>query len=157
MNIKDYCNLVEGSRAKLRNKDVDNVHMIFGLFTELGELVDGFKKDMAYNVPIDDVNLKEEIGDLMWYIAGLCNVNGFDLDNILEANIAKLKTRYPDKFTEEAAINRDLDKERSVLMQATGTLITNKEMEDIIRNFSDIKYTGGPIPANNPEGNNNGN
>lgn len=33
----------------------------------------------------------------------------------LENNIAKLKVRYPDKFTSEAALNRNLDAERKEL------------------------------------------
>jgi len=115
MNIKDYCDGVERTRAVLVNKGADNVHMLFGMLTEIGELTDAFKKQMAYGKEVDWVNVKEEVGDLMWYIAGFCNINGFDLDKILETNIEKLKTRYPEKFTEENAVVRDLEKEREVL------------------------------------------
>ncbi len=38
-----------------------------------------------------------------------------DLPKALSRNIAKLEARYPDKFTDEAANNRDLDKERKAL------------------------------------------
>ena len=38
-----------------------------------------------------------------------------DLENILDINIKKLKTRYPDKFTEENANTRNLDKEKEIL------------------------------------------
>lgn len=37
---------------------------------------------------------------------------GLDFWQILTNNINKLKIRYPDKFTNEAALNRDLDAER---------------------------------------------
>lgn len=39
----------------------------------------------------------------------------FDFYQLLTNNIEKLQVRYPEKFTEEAALNRDLDAEREVL------------------------------------------
>lgn len=95
----------------------DNAHMLFGMMTELGELTDAFKKNMAYGKPLDLVNVQEEVGDLMWYIANFCNLHGFDLSKILDVNIEKLRARYPDKFTSERAIDRDLDWERKILDQ----------------------------------------
>jgi NTP pyrophosphatase (non-canonical NTP hydrolase) len=85
------------------------------MLTEVGELADVFKKEMAYGKPVDWVNVKEEVGDLLWYVSNFCNVNGFDLEEILQTNIDKLQARYPKKFTQENAINRDLDKERTIL------------------------------------------
>lgn len=49
--------------------DVDRQHMLLGYLTELSEIADAVKKNVAYNKPIDYVNIKEEIGDLAWYIA----------------------------------------------------------------------------------------
>ncbi len=42
-----------------------------GLVTEVGEIVDGFKRHWFYKKPIEDIlkNLKEEIGDVMWSIS----------------------------------------------------------------------------------------
>lgn len=70
---------------------------------------------MAYNKPIDLVNIQEELGDLCWYLANFCRINNFDLEKILDNNIAKLRARYPEKFTQENAINRNLENERKVL------------------------------------------
>ena len=39
----------------------------------------------------------------------------FNLGDINERNIAKLKARYGEKFNEEGALSRDLEKERTVL------------------------------------------
>jgi len=115
MNLKEYCKWTENTCAKLENKNLDNFHMIMGMTTEVGELVDVFKKDMAYGKDIDWVNVKEEIGDLMFYIASFCRINNFDLENIIATNVAKLECRYPEKFTQENALNRDLDAERIIL------------------------------------------
>jgi NTP pyrophosphatase (non-canonical NTP hydrolase) len=99
------------------------LHMGIGVATEGGEFLDMLKKHIFYGKPLDRVNLAEEIGDLMWYIAGVCNAMGLRLEDVMSTNIAKLAKRYPEKFTddaanrftEEAAINRDLDIEREVL------------------------------------------
>jgi hypothetical protein len=46
---------------------------------------------------------------------GICEVLEIDFWQALTNNIAKLQVRYPEKFTEEAALNRDLDAERAEL------------------------------------------
>jgi NTP pyrophosphatase (non-canonical NTP hydrolase) len=64
---------------------------------------------LIYGKKLDVANVKEEIGDIMWYIALLCRTLEFDLDEILEENIAKLQKRYPEKYTDHHAVTR-LDK-----------------------------------------------
>jgi NTP pyrophosphatase (non-canonical NTP hydrolase) len=115
MSIKEYQKQAERTLVKLEKNSYDLLHMCLGLQTESAEISDVFKKKLAYNKDIDWVNVKEEIGDLMWYIANLCNLNEWDLENILETNINKLKIRFPEKFTNDLAINRDLLEERKTL------------------------------------------
>lgn len=91
------------------------VHGAVGAATEVGELQDMLKKHLIYNKPIDLVNVMEEIGDVLWYCALTLDAAGFTMSQAMDANIAKLKKRFGDKFTEEAANNRDLSAERSVL------------------------------------------
>lgn len=90
-------------------------HGNMGLETEVGEFGDSLKRHIFYGKPYDRVNAKEEIGDVMWYIALLANALEVDLQEILDINIAKLKARYPQKFTETDALVRDLAAERVVL------------------------------------------
>lgn len=94
------------------------IHAIFGLFTEIGELVDIFKRHIFYGKPIDLTNMDEEIGDVLWYLAILMDFCGVDFQSCMRRNIQKLESRYPDKFNEEDALNRDLTAERSVLLGA---------------------------------------
>lgn len=92
-------------------------HAGHGIVTEVGELMDTLKRHIYYGVPLDVVNLKEEAGDLMWYIAILLDElsQRFGITDVLAANIEKLKQRYPNKFSEEDAVNRDVAKERTVI------------------------------------------
>ena len=91
------------------------LHAAMGLSTEANEFLDPIKKHLFYGKPLDLVNLKEELGDMLWYMAIAMDA----LDTTFEAEmtrvINKLKVRYPDKFTEYDAINRDLTAERRKL------------------------------------------
>jgi len=113
--IKTECNYDDfGYTEKvLHNKRI--MHSIIGISTESGELLGALKKNLFYGKELDIVNIKEEIGDLFWYVAVLCDELDISLQKVLDKNIEKLKTRYPNKFTQVSALNRDLEKERGIL------------------------------------------
>lgn len=90
------------------------VHAIYGLCTEAGEISEAFLK-AAETGEFDEVNLKEEAGDLLWYLAMLFRELDTDFDDVASTNINKLKARFPEKFTQNKAYNRDLDTERDIL------------------------------------------
>jgi NTP pyrophosphatase (non-canonical NTP hydrolase) len=115
MELNDYAKWTVNTCAKLDTHKEDITHMLFGMTTEIGELTDIFKKSLAYGKDIDWVNVEEEIGDLMFYIASFCRINNLDLQEIINTNVLKLESRYPEKFSEHDALNRDLNKERSIL------------------------------------------
>jgi NTP pyrophosphatase (non-canonical NTP hydrolase) len=99
------------------DRDVNSrlIHGVMGCVTESGELADALKRHIFYKKELDLVNLKEEIGDIMWYLAILCDELGTTFEELADINIKKLSARYPDKFTSDKALNRDLEKEREVL------------------------------------------
>lgn len=105
--------------GQIQENSSENLHMVLGLVTESAELADVFKKNLAYNKQIDWINIKEEIGDLMWYIANICTINNLDMNEMLETNIKKLEARYPEKFCEQLAIHRNLSAERNILENKT--------------------------------------
>jgi NTP pyrophosphatase (non-canonical NTP hydrolase) len=94
---------------------IDLLHAAIGMQTESAEFSDMLKKHLFYGKPLDVVNLTEELGDQMWYIAMALRALGTDFETVMERNISKLRVRYPDKFTEDLAENRDLCKERGIL------------------------------------------
>jgi NTP pyrophosphatase (non-canonical NTP hydrolase) len=91
------------------------MHGAIGLATESGELLDMLKKHIFYGKPLDLTNAKEEVGDSMWYAGLVIDVLKTTFDEVLTVNIAKLQARYPEKFTEHHATNRDLETERTIL------------------------------------------
>jgi hypothetical protein len=57
----------------------------------------------------------EETGDCLWYLALMARALGVGLETIADRNIAKLAARYPGKFTQAAALERNLEAERKTL------------------------------------------
>lgn len=98
-------------------------HACHGIVTEGAEIVDNLKRHIFYGKAIDPINLKEEVGDLMWYVALLMDElkarYGIEALSILQSNTHKLALRYPEKFDEQKALNRDLDSERQTLENGT--------------------------------------
>ncbi|MCI4437579.1 MAG: hypothetical protein JHC33_12300 [Ignisphaera sp.] len=204
MDFKEYQDLAmrtNNDKGLRRNR----LHAVTGIVTELGELIDAYKRNIWYGTALDTTNVTEEVGDILWYIALLsyciksdaltlepipdyfnpftasalsedeptdnerilvqllnCSLDAgklalfvsdefisnipsqgsveefhaqidmqlftlhtglrefsalaeVDMEKAAEINIAKLKARYPGKFTEEAAINRNTVTERNLL------------------------------------------
>jgi len=89
-------------------------HSIIGIATEATELVEALDVNGG---EMDYTNISEELGDIGWYQAIAYDEMNTTLENSYSAVVAKLKKRYGDKFTSEAAINRDIEEERVVLEQ----------------------------------------
>ena len=101
--------------SNVDSEQIDLLHAAIGMQTEAAEFSDMLKKRLFYGKELDIVNLREELGDQLFYIAMALRALGTDFETVMERNIAKLKARYPEKFTEELAENRNLDKERAIL------------------------------------------
>ena len=82
------------------------VNACLGLSGEVGELNDMIKKWIFHGHDLDYSNVEKEIGDVMWYVAMMCESFGWDLDEIMQMNVDKLKARYPKGFSDERANNR---------------------------------------------------
>lgn len=93
-------------------------HSIVGIATESTELVELLRNAIVTG-EFDNVNFNEEMGDLNWYEAIGVDATDGDLAAILRLVIEKLQLRFPEKFTSEHAIDRDVDAERKLLENRT--------------------------------------
>jgi len=80
-------------------------HALYLLGAEVGEVM-GLHQKVHQGHPMDENELRLEIGDVLWGLAELCDCYGFRLEEIAIANINKLRNRYKDKFTVEESVNR---------------------------------------------------
>lgn len=86
--------------AAMRTAGTSSIHDMLmnaalGLTGEAGEFADHIKKYAFQGHGLDKEHLKNELGDIMWYIALACKATGLTFDDIMKANIEKLKKRYP--------------------------------------------------------------
>ena len=79
---------------------------VLGLTGEAGEVADLVKKGIFHEKGIDKNHLQRELCDVMWYITMICHACGFNMDDIMELNIEKLKARYPEGFDTYKANHR---------------------------------------------------
>jgi NTP pyrophosphatase (non-canonical NTP hydrolase) len=115
MTLNEYQDLALRTAPQGTSPYHDLLHGGLGVATEAGELLDVLKKHHAYAKEIDHANLREEIGDVLWYLALLARSLGTNLDSIAAINVAKLRKRYPERYNHHHALNRDLTAERAVL------------------------------------------
>jgi NTP pyrophosphatase (non-canonical NTP hydrolase) len=113
LKASDYEAIAERMTTTPQVIDID--HAITGIFTEGAEMADAFKRYKYYGTELDTVNLKEEIGDLLWYVQLLCASLDTTIEEAMDTNEAKLKARFGESFTEAAAVTRDLETEREIL------------------------------------------
>ena len=116
MNLSEYKDLAARTAKVYHEPEVVSIpgmniiHAGLGIAGESGELVDAIKKALIYGKELDIENIKEDIGDIFWYIALLANSLNLDLNEILDNNISKLQLRYPEKYSDQHASLR-LDKQ----------------------------------------------
>jgi NTP pyrophosphatase (non-canonical NTP hydrolase) len=99
MNFKEY---IEFTRETVIYPQDDYLeilsYLVLGLTSEAGEVAGVLKKLIRDNGNEDmheayDSKMKKEIGDCFWYLARILDENNYDLEEILEVNIAKLNSR----------------------------------------------------------------
>ena len=89
----------------LSEKDV-LINGVMGLCGESGEAIDIVKKWLAQGHELDREKLAKELGDICWYLAETATALGLSLEDIMAANIEKLKARYPEGFDTARSVNR---------------------------------------------------
>ena len=77
-----------------------------GLAGEAGEFANLVKKMTAHGHPYDPASLKDELGDVLWYLAEAATASGLNLEEIAQENVDKLRKRYPEGFSQENSIHR---------------------------------------------------
>jgi NTP pyrophosphatase (non-canonical NTP hydrolase) len=92
--------------AKTETNDEKMAHALEGLISEVGEIADTIKKYKRYGKALDIDNLKEEIGDVDYYLSMLADSIRASRELCAVDNVEKLKRRYPDQFSEAHASAR---------------------------------------------------
>ena len=106
MTVNEYQKLaMKTLNPELAEKDV-LINGVMGLCGESGEAIDIVKKWLAQGHELDKEKLAKELGDICWYLAETATALGCSLEDIMTANIEKLRKRYPEGFDSERSIHR---------------------------------------------------
>lgn len=80
-------------------------HALHGMVAEIGELHSIYQKRYQGHHDTEEHRMKE-VGDLLWFIAEYCTVREWQLEDVMQLNIDKLKARYPEGFDIELSNHR---------------------------------------------------
>lgn len=95
MKINEYQKLAMLTLNKELDKKDILINSVMGLCGESGEAIDIVKKWLAQGHKLDKDHLAKELGDIAWYLAEAATALDLSLEDILQANLDKLKKRYP--------------------------------------------------------------
>lgn len=98
MTGTEYQNLAMRTSNGLHTLNEGLANGALGLCGEAGEASELVKKFLFHGKPLDIEKLRYELGDVLWYVALLCNLTGLSLDDVMQGNVDKLKARYPSGF-----------------------------------------------------------
>lgn len=85
--------------------EMAEMHAIHGMIGEIGELHSLFHR-VYQGHKFDEEHAEKEVGNLLWFIAEYCTAMGWQLEDVMEKNLKKLKARYPKGFEAERSLNR---------------------------------------------------
>jgi len=106
MTINEYQQLAMRTlNPKLDQRDI-LINGVMGLCGEAGEAIDIVKKHLAQGHDLNRDALVKELGDVAWYLAETAYALDIPLEEVLQRNIEKLRSRYPDGFSTEHSISR---------------------------------------------------
>ena len=71
-----------------------------GLAEEAGEVLGQVRKHVFQSRPLDRADLEKELGDALWNVAIAARSVGLSLEQVANTNVAKLKSRWPDGYTD---------------------------------------------------------
>lgn len=121
MMPNEYVTLAMRTKKEL-GQTMNIAHAALLLGSEAGEVMSEVKRHVVYGKALDVHNIKEELGDILWGVALMCDSLGISLEDVMKGNIAKLEARYPDlRFEADHAINRDKEAEREAMAACNGS------------------------------------
>jgi len=98
MNLKEYQEICKITAKKFDTKEKEILTWGLGIAGEAGDVASCIKKTFAHDND-QKAGIRENIGDALWYAAMICNFFEWDMQEVLNENLNKLKKRYPQGFT----------------------------------------------------------
>ena len=121
MTLKEYQEFASKGILPAGQGKNGAIHFALGLAGETGEVCDIIKKREFHgrDIPVEDI--KKELGDVMWYVANLCNAFHFSIEDVIADNVQKLTKRYGEVYQSSIEEVQSMTK-----LTPTGKIVCNK-------------------------------
>ena len=108
MNFNQYQELAIRTHDLYRNPMAQTLLLkAVGAVGEAAEVLEHVKKHVEQGHRLDPEKIEIEVGDVLNYLATICELNNTTLERAAIANIEKLERRYPEgKFSVDRSVNR---------------------------------------------------
>lgn len=105
MTLNEYQKLAARTiNPKLDGADQE-CHALHGMVGEIGEIHSLYQK-VYQGHAINGEHIKKELGDLLWFVAELCTAYHWNMDDVAQLNIDKLRARFPEGFEVDKSLHR---------------------------------------------------
>jgi NTP pyrophosphatase (non-canonical NTP hydrolase) len=109
MNLTEYQEIARSTAKKDFATPAEEIMCwACGVTGEAGDIASCIKKTFAHNKDVK-LGIRENLGDMLWYAAMICNFFKWDFNEILHENVGKLKARFPEGFN-YGAVQREMVK-----------------------------------------------
>lgn len=106
MTLNEYQELAQRTSRNDLSPDDHLFNGILGLAGETGECADLVKKCFFQDGRDIRCDLKDELGDVLWYVVEAVSAMNWTLEEVAQHNVSKLKKRYPDGFEAVRSLHR---------------------------------------------------
>jgi NTP pyrophosphatase (non-canonical NTP hydrolase) len=107
MTLEEYEQLAARTLNPSLTRDQRLLDAVAGLAEEAGEVLGLIRKHLFMGHPLDVARVTTELGDALWCLTTAAGAVGVPLEDVAAANIAKLRKRYPDGYTDARSVDRD--------------------------------------------------
>lgn len=87
-------------------------HLVFKLLKSVKKITELTKKKFAYKKEISSLSQSDALLSIFNALLDFSYIEGINFNEVLKKNITKLYIRYPEKFSEDKALIRNLEGER---------------------------------------------
>ena len=107
MTLNEYQEFAQRTSRKELTPREHLYNGILGLAGETGECADLVKKHFYQDGREIIQNLKDEAGDVLWYVVEVISAMGWTLEEVAQHTVDKLKQRYPEGFSADRSLHRE--------------------------------------------------
>jgi NTP pyrophosphatase (non-canonical NTP hydrolase) len=106
MTLEEYEQLAARTLNPSLTRDQRLLDAAAGLAEEAGEVLGLVRKHLFMGHALDAARVTTELGDALWCLTTVAGTLGVSWEDVASGNIAKLRRRYPNGYSQERSVDR---------------------------------------------------